>query len=188
MLVLFLFIVLLFIGWIERPPRTFQVPVDWLNARLSNVPKQTHTDAHIGQPGRRSTPLSPDEFDDVYAYLESLLGVHVVREVPVEHRVYDTGSCGMDWHADVRVLPGDYLEVVLTLRNDSDSVFEYKVFGGLWSRRIRPVAGTVVLVRPNDVVHRVTPVTYGSREILKFIIVPSGVISDTHDNTFVRHG
>jgi hypothetical protein len=86
----------------------------------------------------------------------------------------------MDWHADVRVLPGDYSEVVLTLRNDSDSVFEYKTLGGWLTRRIVPTEGTVVFVRPEDVVHRVTPVSHGSREILKFVVVPTGVISDTH--------
>lgn len=180
--------VVLFFIFRGKPVTTFKTSVCWLNARLSDVPKSQKTDAHLGQAGRISTPLPYDAFSDVYDHLESLLGAYrVVREIPIEHRLYYTGSGGMDWHADVRILPGDYYEVVMTIRNDSDSVFEYQLFGGLWCNKIRPVAGTVVFVRPNDLVHRVTPVTYGSREILKFVVVPTGVISDTHDDALIRH-
>jgi hypothetical protein len=144
--------------------------------RLASVREQSyassHTDAARGQPGRRSIALSPEKFADVYVYLDAVTksGYRVSRDVPIEHRVYFTGSRGMDWHADERVLPGDYYEVVLTLFNDSDSMFEYRPLPFV-TRRFRTTPGTMVFVRPQDVPHRVTPVTRGSREILKYIVV-----------------
>jgi hypothetical protein len=133
------------------------------------------TDAHVGQSGRRSTPLDPEKYPHVYHYLDAMFsGFRVSRAIPVEHRLYFTGSNGMDWHKDERLLPGiKYYEIVWTLHNDSDSVFQWSQWGV--TRTLRPKAGTLVWVRPEDICHRVTPVTRGSREILKFVVVPTGV-------------
>lgn len=135
------------------------------------------TDAHVGQGGRRSVPV---------AELRLRIGNHhtVYPGVPPEHRVYYTGSRGMDWHRDQRVLPAgvDYYECVLTLFNDSDSVFEYKDRWGLFTHTIRPTANTLVMLRPEGVKHRVTPVTVGNREILKFVVVPTPMITGVHND------
>jgi hypothetical protein len=97
----------------------------------------------------------------------------VRRDIPVEYRLYYTGSTGMDWHRDQRLLVNtDYLEGVLTLHNDSDSVFEY-MQGPLVKKHIVPREGTLVLIKPEDLLHRVTPVRKGSREILKMVFSPN---------------
>lgn len=135
------------------------------------------TDAHVGQGGRRSVPVE-------HHLLLRIGNYTVYPGVPPEHRVYYTGSHGMDWHRDQRVLPAgfDYYECVLTLFNDSDSVFEYKDRWGLFNHTIRPTANTLVMLRPEGVKHRVTPVTVGNREILKFVVVPTPMITGVHND------
>lgn len=150
-----------------------------LNALRKRLPRgqlyaKTKTDAHLGQSGRKSVPVKLDSIGNYVAH----------PGVPPEYRVYYTGSHGMDWHRDQRVLPAgvDYYECVLTLFNDSDSVFEYKdrCWGGT-RRTIRPTANTLIMVRPESVEHRVTPVTVGNREILKFVVVvPTPMVTGVH--------
>jgi hypothetical protein len=79
----------------------------------------------------------------------------------------------MNWHRDQRLsIDAEYLEGVLTLHNDSDSVFEY-MQGPFVKKHIVPREGTLVLVKPEDLLHRVTPVRKGSREILKMVFSPN---------------
>jgi hypothetical protein len=139
-------------------------------AQLRNFP----TDANVGQPGRKSMRLDPTMFGPLYARLDALLPGYRVSRVhaPVEYRVYFPGSSGMDWHKDQPIHNNkEYLEGVLTLHNDSDSVFEYLDLLGI-RRVVVPRKGTLVLLKPNDAVHRVTPVrNRGSREILKIVFI-----------------
>lgn len=131
------------------------------------------TDARVGQDGRKSITLPANQV--LYEHLDALLpGYHVNREIPVEYRLYYTGSTGMDWHRDERLalLDTEYLEGVLTIHNDSDSVFEY-MHGPFIKKRIVPREGTLVLIKPEDLLHRVTPVRKGSREILKMVLSPN---------------
>lgn len=87
---------------------------------------------------------------------------------PIEYRKYFTGSQGMTWHIDTSLFQPDCFEIVLTLTNSSDSKFEW--YEGNMIKSISPKENTLVIVRPESVEHRVTPVSYGERTILKFII------------------
>lgn len=150
---------------------------DALRSRLPrNLLYHQKTDAHVGQSGRKSVQVDIDSL---------IIGKYMLYHgIPPEYRVYYTGSHGMDWHRDERVLPVgiDYYECVLTLFNDSDSVFEYKDY--MFTRTIRPTANTLIMLKPEDVKHRVTPITSGNREILKFVVVPTSMMSHIHNNTF----
>ena len=189
---LVLLFMLTFIVWFGNHPGTNNelrvirnaLPPSQLNALRARLPRDrlysTHTDAHVGQGGRKSVVVTDS--------LQIRIGNYTVYPgVPPEHRVYYTGSHGMDWHRDQRVLPAgsDYYECVLTLRNDSDSVFEYKDRWGLFTHTIQPTANTLVMLRPEGVKHRVTPVTTGNREILKFVVVPTSMVptGGNHDVT-----
>ena len=138
-----------------------------LRVLLKACRSQLTSDARFGQPGRLSCPLLDPE---THVLLDSLVPrFKVSREIPAEYRVYPTGSTGMDWHSDQKVLAGRcYYEAILTVDNDSDSLFQYKNFLGQTVSVSCP-PGRLVLVRPNGPTHRVTPVTVGSREIIKFI-------------------
>jgi hypothetical protein len=87
---------------------------------------------------------------------------------PIEYRCYFEGSKGMGWHSDTKLFDHDnYYEAVLTIDNESDSLFEY----GDISMWVPP--NTLVLVRPEGIAHRVTELTKGYRTILKFIVCDS---------------
>ena len=84
---------------------------------------------------------------------------------PIEYRKYDIGSQGMHMHKDIDLFDNkNYYEAVLTLENTSDSKFLYN------DKSIWLPPNTLVLVKPNTVIHGVSPVTKGYRTILKFII------------------
>ena len=88
-------------------------------------------------------------------------------DVPLEFRVYPSGSC-MDWHQDVALYVEPQYELVFTLENSSDSQTQWQDERG--SRRggwTEP--NSVLMVRAEHVVHRVTPVTRGERSIVKFV-------------------
>ena len=87
---------------------------------------------------------------------------------PIEYRKYFTGSKGMNWHRDLSMFEPDCFEIVLTLTNNSDSKFEWMENNKVKS--ILPKANTLVAVRPESILHRVSPINYGERTILKFII------------------
>ncbi len=87
---------------------------------------------------------------------------------PIEYRKYFTGSQGMSWHRDLSMFEPDCFEIVLTLTNNSDSKFEWMENNKVKS--ILPKANTLVAVRPESILHRVSPINYGERTILKFII------------------
>jgi hypothetical protein len=88
-------------------------------------------------------------------------------DVPVEFRVYPSGSC-MDWHQDVALYVEPQYELVFTLENSSDSQTQWQDDAGRrrggWTE-----PNSVLMVRAEHVVHRVTPVTRGERSIVKFV-------------------
>lgn len=177
MKVLFFLLIVLCVSWTLLSPRPrislVRLPENLL--ALRSLRSSARSDARFGQPGRASIPLPPENHRTTYDALDELVGpdFRVDREIPAEFRVYPTGSSGMDWHSDQKVRAGHYYEAVLTLFNDSDSVFQYRSPFRTVSVSCPP--GRLVLVRPHGPSHRVTPVTEGSREILKFVVVPSRV-------------
>ena len=81
--------------------------------------------------------------------------------------MYPTGSNGMRWHMDTPMFTPNCFEVVLTLENTSDSKFLYDM---LFTKEVTPKPNTLAIVKPVSVLHKVTPVTFGYRTILKFIV------------------
>lgn len=88
-------------------------------------------------------------------------------DVPVEYRIYPQGSC-MDWHQDVALYTTPQYELVFTLENTSDSQTQWRDADGRrrggWTE-----PNSVIMVRAENVVHRVTPITTGERSIVKFV-------------------
>lgn len=88
-------------------------------------------------------------------------------EVPVEYRKYFPGS-EMKWHRDTSIVEnGCQYEGVITLSNTSDSSTEIdKIF---YIEKIYSEENTLVCVRGEEVMHRVTKSTEGERSIVKII-------------------
>tara|TARA_A100001015_G_C14966667_1_gene703251 strand:+ start:1145 stop:1687 length:543 start_codon:yes stop_codon:yes gene_type:complete len=87
---------------------------------------------------------------------------------PIEYRIYPKKSSGMRFHTDLSMFSPDCLELVLTLNNNSDSMFQW--FESNKIKEIRPKENTLCIVKPNSVIHGVTSTGNGKRSILKFII------------------
>ena len=87
---------------------------------------------------------------------------------PIEYRLYPEKSFGMGWHKDTSLFNPDCLEVVMTIENNSDMKFLWNENGIIKS--IKPKPNTIVIVKPNSVIHSVSPANVGTRKILKFII------------------
>jgi len=91
-------------------------------------------------------------------------------QIPVEYRIYGPGS-SMNWHTDRQMLPDQrQYECVITLRNTSDS--ETLVKQGTRNNRnkhIKTEPNSLFLVQAEGVNHCVTPLTKGSRSILKVV-------------------
>lgn len=88
-------------------------------------------------------------------------------DVPVEYRIYPVGSC-MDWHQDVALYTEPQYELVFTLSNTSDSQTQWQDDCGRrrggWTE-----PNSIIMVRAESVVHRVTSINSGERGIIKFV-------------------
>lgn len=101
-------------------------------------------------------------------------------DFPIEYRLYPIKSTGMGWHKDTSLFNPDCLEVVFTTENNSDMKFLWNENGNI--RSFKPKLNSIVIVKPNSVIHSVTSANIGSRKILKFII--QRVNSEPTDNFY----
>ena len=101
---------------------------------------------------------------------------------PIEYRKYETGSQGMDWHQDKALFKDPYYECVLTLTNDSDSLFEFMIDDKINS--VEPKPNSLVLVKPSTIYHKVTPLQNGERRILKFVFLLNKNNEESEDYDF----
>ena len=74
----------------------------------------------------------------------------------------------MGLHSDLVMYDVPQTEMVYTIRNDSDSEFQW-IDSKHRLHSFRPQANDLVLVRANGPFHGVTPVHHGSRDIVKFV-------------------
>lgn len=104
----------------------------------------------------------------VTSLLESLtLGDGIFpSDVPIEYRVYGEGS-SMDWHRDTALYRDPQYEMVYTVDNTTDSYTEWS--DGIRTHKIYTKPNSLLVVRAKGARHRVSPVHWGERSILKFV-------------------
>ena len=131
---------------------------------------------------RETLCLSPTKYKNIYekiynnnkfnAFIDSIKDKNCIIKLkpsyPIEYRKYFTGSKGMSWHKDLSMFEPNCFEIVLTLTNNSNSNFQWIENNKIKS--LSPNPNTLVVVRPESIMHRVTPVNTGERTILKFIV------------------
>jgi hypothetical protein len=88
----------------------------------------------------------------------------------------------MDWHQDKALFKDPYYECVLTLTNDSDSLFEFMIDDKINS--VEPKPNSLVLVKPSTIYHKVTPLQNGERRILKFVFLLNKNNEESQDYDF----
>jgi len=133
------------------------------------------------QSSRKTLCISPKKYKRLYEIIytnEKLIDTikninsskfKIIPDFPIEYRIYPKGSEGMKWHKDLSLFSPDCLELVLTLENKSDSKFQWINFFND-KKFINPKENDLVIVKPNTIIHNVTPTGKGHRKILKFII------------------
>ena len=109
--------------------------------------------------------------------------VNEQHNYPIELRLYDEKSKGMKWHVDKALFYKPYYECVLTLENDTYSMFQYLDDKGN-IHNIIPKTNTLVCVTPNSIPHGVTASLKGNRIILKFVVTfQHNVVNDSNFNS-----
>jgi hypothetical protein len=101
--------------------------------------------------------------------LEWMLSPHL----PIEVRVYETKGSGMDWHVDDVLYDPPQLEMVYTLENKSDCSTAWKTLDGK-EHRVETEPNSAILLLAGGAPHKVTPLSYGRRVILKVVYVQDG--------------
>ena len=91
-------------------------------------------------------------------------------DTPVEYRIYGKGGM-MDWHRDVKLYKDPQYEMVYTVENTSDSMTQWVDPRTNRVHSITTEPNSVLMVRAEGVLHRVTPLNHGVRKIVKFAFV-----------------
>lgn len=134
--------------------------------------KQEHTSKCSTYP--LSVPHSTKVKDTIIYAVQNELEISMGKLIeqdkfPAEYRKYHTSSSGMDWHKDKAIYDTLYYECVFTLSNTSDSVFLYiDQYGNKQTIVTQP--NMLICLTPGTVLHSVSQLTYGEREIIKFTV------------------
>lgn len=100
------------------------------------------------------------------------------EEVPVEVRIYEKSGAGMEWHVDDVLFEPEQVEVVLTMENSSDcvTIWEERKDGRNTGRRVEVETSpnSAILIKAGGARHKVSPLKYGRRVILKFVYAREG--------------
>lgn len=86
---------------------------------------------------------------------------------PIEYRIYKEQIELLPWHQDKKLM-NNYLECIYIIENTSDSKFQY-----LKKLKIHDYVqknNDLIIVKPKDIIHRITEINNGNKIILKFII------------------
>lgn len=148
------------------------------NRRIQQLTKSLPLFTDLRVPSRKTICLSNDEAQPIYDILapifQSIHGYPLIPGTfPMEYRVYQPNSKGMDWHRDLQMYRPAQVEMVYTVFNDdANTRFEWKDRSGA-IQSMQPKAGDFVMVKPNGPMHRVTGLGKGTRGILKIVGYPA---------------
>jgi len=152
-------------------PRDYQLLLDECEMLRKDIGAERRACARQ----RLGTMVAPDHLvhrafmnQRVAERISGLVGQSVFpADVPVEYRVYPGGS-SMEWHQDVALYTEPQYELVFTLENTSDSQTQWQDGDGHrrggWTE-----PNSIIMVKAESVVHRVTPINTGERSIVKFV-------------------
>lgn len=86
---------------------------------------------------------------------------------PIEYRIYKKNTDLLPWHQDKKLM-NNYLECIYILENSSNSYFQY--LKNLKIHKYYQNTNDLIIVKPRDIIHNITPFDKGDKIILKFII------------------
>lgn len=86
---------------------------------------------------------------------------------PIEYRIYKKNTELLPWHQDKKLM-NNYLECIYIIENSSDSYFQY--LKNIKIHKYYQKNNDLIIVKPRDIIHNITPFHKGEKIILKFII------------------
>ena len=106
-------------------------------------------------------------------------------DFPIEYRIYPTNSKGMNWHSDTLLYDLPQYEAIYTIHNNSDSLTKWEDENNteysVWTK-----PNSMLIVKAAGLRHMVTPVTTGTRSILKLIYTQSDNTNNNYKNELIR--
>ena len=131
-----------------------------------------------------SSELTSDDYYD--APQEMILA----PDIPIELRIYETHGAGMGWHIDdVLYKPRPQIEIIYTVDNTSDCCTMWRCcINRNVVASIQTTPNSALLLQAGGVEHKVSPLTYGKRTILKMAYIPKmGTMFDTNMSKHTSH-
>ena len=97
-------------------------------------------------------------------------------EIPVEIRSYEKKNANMNWHIDdILYQPVPQIEIILTIINTSNCQTLWQIHDTVHGIETDP--NSLLCLRAGVTSHCVTPLSYGSRTILKCAYIPRGNVT-----------
>ena len=124
---------------------------------------------------RLAKPLFKKPFYDLFyssqkiKHLQTYINPVIFQsDFPIEYREYPLQSTGMNWHKDTLLYQKPQYEAIYTIDNTSDSYTQWIDDDGnlqyIWTE-----PNSILLIKAQRLLHNVTPLTQGVRNILKLI-------------------
>ena len=106
-------------------------------------------------------------------------------DFPIEYRIYPKNSKGMNLHSDTLLYDLPQYEAIYTIHNHSDSLTKWEDENNteysVWTK-----PNSMLIVKAAGLRHMVTPVTTGTRSILKLIYTQSDNTNNNYKNELIR--
>ena len=100
-------------------------------------------------------------------------------DFPIEYRIYPKNSKGMNLHSDTLLYDLPQNEAIYTIHNTSDSQTKWfdenNKENSIWTK-----PNSMLIVKADALKHMVTPITTGTRSILKLIYTQSDNINNNY--------
>lgn len=100
-------------------------------------------------------------------------------DFPIEYRIYPKNSEGMNLHSDTLLYDLPQYEAIYTIHNNSDSQTKWfdenNKENSIWTK-----PNSMLIVKADALKHMVTPITIGTRSILKLIYTQSDNINNNY--------
>ena len=144
---------------------------------LNTINSHTSKETPINESFRLTYPISSKIIENMFYSDKTLNKIknithnkHIYKSIfPIEYRIYPLNSKGMKCHKDLLLYKLPQYEAVFTIKNTSDSYTTWHDINNKKKHKIYTKPNSLLLVKANSNVHCVSPITRGSRSIIKLI-------------------
>ena len=144
---------------------------------LNTINSHTNKEKPINESFRLTYPISSKIIENIFYSDKTLNKIKNITNnnqiyksiFPIECRIYPLNSKGMKCHKDLLLYQLPQYEAVFTIKNTSDSYTTWYDINNNRQHKIYTKPNSLLLVKANSNIHCVSPITKGSRSIIKLI-------------------